>query len=99
MILEMKEKTFVNEYGFKEKHTTKTIELELSGHLYRGSAFETSDNCGNCDGANCHRCCNIWTVIKYSDPIMTDDGYYELKVVKRKIFYNEDEAMSFYKKL
>lgn len=33
-----------------------------SRHLYRGSAFETSDSCGNCDGANCDDCVLLYRV-------------------------------------
>ena len=27
--------------------------MEYSGHMYRGAIHETSNSCGNCDGANC----------------------------------------------
>ena len=29
---------------------------KLSGHLRSGSAYESSDSCGNCDGARCEHC-------------------------------------------
>ncbi len=32
------------------------IRKKLTGHLYIGSAHETDDSCGNCDGAKCDFC-------------------------------------------
>ena len=32
------------------------IRTELTGHVYRGSAHESSDGCGTCDGAMCETC-------------------------------------------
>ena len=34
-------------------------ESYLSGHLYRGSAYECADDCGTCDGARCDYCTRI----------------------------------------
>ena len=31
-----------------------------TGHMYRNSAHETADSCGNCDGARCHNCVDIF---------------------------------------
>lgn len=28
--------------------------------MYYGSPYETSSDCGNCDGARCHRCRELW---------------------------------------
>lgn len=33
---------------------------ELTGHMYRGSPHETSNSCGNCDGARCDGCKLVW---------------------------------------
>ena len=30
-----------------------TMSMRYSGHLHRGSPYETDNSCGNCDGANC----------------------------------------------
>ena len=51
-----------------ELWTRKYIEHTFSHHLYRGSAMETSSDCGNCDGANCDICREIWTVCVASAP-------------------------------
>lgn len=32
------------------------INTELTGHVYFGSKHETSNSCGNCDGACCDQC-------------------------------------------
>lgn len=32
----------------------------LTGHMYVGSALETSSDCGNCDGARCDYCRTRW---------------------------------------
>ena len=34
----------------------------LSGHMYRNSPNESSDSCGNCDGANCDTCRRYYKV-------------------------------------
>ena len=46
----------------------KALEKSLSGHLYHGSAMETSSSCGNCDGANCDTCAPVWTVFRVRVP-------------------------------
>lgn len=38
----------------------------LTGHTHAGSPYETSDSCGNCDGARCNRCKERWEV-RYFD--------------------------------
>ena len=39
-----------------------TIQKELTGHCWRGSSAETSNSCGNCDGANCDDCFKTFNV-------------------------------------
>ncbi|MFW6002277.1 MAG: hypothetical protein ACOCQD_02970 [archaeon] len=39
-----------------------TVEKTMSGHLYRGSPYETSSGCGNCDGGRCNTCKPRWRV-------------------------------------
>lgn len=34
-------------------------ESYLSGHIYRGSAYECADDCGTCDGACCDYCSRV----------------------------------------
>jgi hypothetical protein len=36
------------------------ITKTLSGHMYVGSAIESSSDCGNCDGARCDHCHARW---------------------------------------
>lgn len=34
----------------------------MTGHMHRGSAYESDDSCGNCDGANCDSCKVVFVV-------------------------------------
>lgn len=34
----------------------------LTGHMHYGSPYETSSDCGNCDGARCDRCREAYDV-------------------------------------
>ena len=48
-----------------------------SGHCHRGSAIETDDSCGNCDGARCESCKKViiephYSFSCYSEVIHTD---------------------------
>jgi len=36
-----------------------------SRHLYRGSPFETSTDCGNCDGGGCDDCIKVYSVAEF----------------------------------
>lgn len=38
------------------------ITLLLTGHSNRGSAYDTCDSCGTCNGANCDYCRSEYTV-------------------------------------
>lgn len=48
------------------------MEKHLTGHIYYRSPYESDDNCGTCDGANCDRCNVVYTVngvnSTFSDP-------------------------------
>lgn len=59
----------------------KIMRKELSGHLYYGNIYETSNNCGNCDGARCHCCKEVYIV----ESLISDDVLYA--------GYSEDEAL------
>ena len=39
-----------------------TIQKHMTGHLYYKSAYETDDDCGNCNGGKCDYCHDNWTV-------------------------------------
>ena len=54
-------------------------ETYYTGHLYRGSSYETYDSCGNCNGANCHNCKKVTSyrvVVK-----CIEDGYIEAETL------------------
>ena len=40
---------------------------KMSGHMYRGSAYESSDSCGNCDGARCEHCVESFAWYGYDE--------------------------------
>ena len=68
-------KYFVSEidayyYEIEEDNIFKTV--ELTGHMYKLSPYETSSSCGNCDGANCDHCKKVYMVYDY----VTDNTYY-----------------------
>ena len=92
-------KTFVNSFGEIERYCYKTFDTYLSGHLYRGSAIETDHSCGNCDGARCYDCEEMYQVTLYDVPRETDNGSYVQKVLKWKRFMNEDDANKYYNSL
>lgn len=50
------------------------ITVKLTGHLHRGSAIESSSDCGTCDGARCEGCHKRWvfdgiTYYSYEDAL------------------------------
>ena len=58
---------------FNEIYTS----MSLSGHMYRNSAYETDNSCGNCDGARCDGCHKIYSLYnRVTDreiPLYVDD--------------------------
>jgi len=38
---------------------------QLTGHMYRGSIEETDSDCGNCDGARCEYCTELYSYYGY----------------------------------
>ena len=61
----------------------------LTGHMYRGSAYETDNSCGNCNGANCHDCIKeISYGVYYTYNDANDD------IIQEKIYssYNKHEC-------
>ena len=100
MIIEMQDGIFINDYGYKEKYTRKQIDKELTGHMNLNSPFSLSDDCGNCDGALCHRCRPMYRVTSYDIPRYNEKyGCDELVKIVSKIFFDEQEALEFYKSL
>lgn len=96
-----KDQTFVNSYGYDESYTVKTLESYLSGHLCRGSMFETDSDCGNCDGARCDCCEEIFTVTRYGVPYMVTDpkygySYQQQDVLGWRRFTDIDEALTYF---
>ena len=94
MILKSKSKTFVNDFGRDEVYDELVLESYMSGHLYRGSLFETDDSCGNCDGARCDSCKEVYVLTEYNKPILVEDKYgciYEEQTVRRCTRYITDE--------
>lgn len=53
---------YVNEYGYPQVEHYAQLESFMTRHLYRGSAMETDDSCGNCDGGRCEDCVEMWAV-------------------------------------
>ena len=58
----------------------------FTGHMHYGSPYESYDNCGTCDGANCNSCRTLYEV----QGLDQNDE----KVYLFKRFSNKDEAVS-----
>lgn len=65
----------INNPAFWEKRGES---FYYSGHCHRGSAFETDDTCGNCDGANCANCRKVIVESHYNFVCYTDVIYKDL---------------------
>lgn len=78
----------------------KQVESYMSGHLWLGSAMETYDSCGNCDGGHCNSCLDVFEVTIYEPPeeVLNEYGWSELRQETRdkRIFTNYQEAERFY---
>lgn len=55
-----------HEYSWCIPEEPLSLETELTGHMYRGSAHETCDSCGNCDGARCDTCTKRYIVYNWA---------------------------------
>ena len=51
------------------------IRTEFTGHMYRNSPYETSDSCGNCDGARCDTCSKRYIVVNTNTDELLYSGY------------------------
>ena len=104
MIVKNERTDWINEYGYNEGYTWKEIKMSKTGHLWRGSAMETYDSCGNCDGGRCDSCRDLYEVYKWSepkkhiDPEYGHDYNYHDKLDYRA-FFNKEEAIKFYDSL
>lgn len=87
----------------KDGSVVKDLTMFKSGHVYRGSAMETADNCGNCDGAACHMCRPIYEVAVYAPPVATPTifGWDEIeqKRISYKRYHSLENAKKYYESL
>lgn len=94
---------WINEYGYNEGCIRKEMTSHQSGHLCLGSAMETDDSCGNCDGAKCDRRSERYQVTLYGMPkeIPTDFGWSEWMqpILETKTFSDKTQAIRYYESL
>lgn len=62
-------------------------ETYLTGHMYRGSAYESDSGCGNCNGANCDYCRRITS---YDILISIPSDYNGEVIIENVKLYNAD---------
>ena len=92
--------SFVNDFGKDEIFIKKEINKSLTGHINRGSGISSSDNCGNCDGARCSNCKEVYDVVMYDTPFYNPEtGSDEIKTLICKRFYDAKKAIDFYESL
>ena len=60
-----------NSWGsaFLDREYRFYVHTEQTGHMYYGSPYETSDDCGNCNGANCDNCRIRWIIEDGTEPL------------------------------
>ncbi len=96
-------KSWINEYGYDEGYVYKYIRSFRTGHLCLGSAIETDDSCGNCDGGRCDSCREIFEVYECGEPIdkVNEFGWSERyeNVLSRRMFDDQQEALAYYESL
>ena len=56
---------FSDIYYYEIEDDTIISNIELTGHMYYKSPYESCDGCGNCDGAKCDTCKVAYTVEDY----------------------------------
>lgn len=83
---------YVNEYGYAQYEHYAQMESFMTHHIYRGSAMETDDSCGNCDGGSCEGCVELWAVSQCH--LERGEDYDTEKVDKIWIFDNVEEAQA-----
>lgn len=97
MIKEIEWAHFLNENGYLERYEAKSIEVEKTGHLNRGSDYSSSDSCGNCDGARCDYCHDIYCVTIFEKPIFDGDLGYSVQNIRVKRYFQDwDDALKFF---
>lgn len=92
MILELEYGSFINDYGVEERFVKKEIDSYLSGHIFRGSSYESDDDCGTCDGARCAWCMEHYIVTVFDRPTSHPDGYMVTNVSFKQTFTNVRDA-------
>ena len=81
-----------------ETYLALSMTMSMSGHLFNGSAMETDDTCGNCDGGKCDLCHPIYAVnLEILRPTeITGEYFDELKPIECRTFENEADALDHY---
>ena len=77
--------------GKDEEYMKRTLERSLSGHMYRYSPFETDDSCGNCDGARCDSCREIYVLTEYGEPSLDEIGAIIPKLIRYRTLRTAEE--------
>lgn len=97
-LFEMSE--YINDFGKKEFYVRKEILKTYTGHINSGSGTSSSSDCGNCDGARCGSCKEVFDVMLYSMPFYNPEWFCnETKTLKARRFYNLKDAVAFYSTL
>ena len=97
-LFEMSE--YINDFGNKEFYVRKEINKTYTKHTNSGSGTSSSSDCGNCDGARCSSCKEVFDVILYSIPFYNPEWFCdEVKILKSRRFYDAQKAIAFYSTL
>ena len=72
----MKDINIMDKVNTEANWRLEGVSYEYSHHMYRNSAFEPADSCGNCNGANCELCKKIRTDA-YIECTMGSDELYK----------------------
>ena len=68
-----------NPYYYEIKEDMVSLHIELTGHQYYNSPYESCDNCKTCDGARCDYCNTKYIVEDLANDIEYYSGYYKEK--------------------
>ena len=77
--------------GEEFDYMKRILESSLSGHVYRNSPFETDDSCGNCDGARCDSCREIYVLTEYGTPRIDEIGAIIPKLIRYRTLRTAEE--------
>jgi len=70
------------------------VHVELTGHQYYGSPYESCDSCGTCDGARCDGCKVVWIL---EERVGDSDELREFATVITKEFDETDQVLKVWK--